>query len=51
MKWLKIKLCKYIIALCNYGEDTAMVGEDISFFRDGRDRAEAKLRVLTGGDV
>ena len=51
MKWLRIKLCKFLIALCDYGEESAMLGEDISFFCDGRDKVEAKLRKLTRGDV
>jgi len=46
MKWMRIKICEWVINLCDYGLNTGYEWEDPSFFYENIEKAEAKLREL-----
>ena len=50
MKWMRIKICEWLIKLCDYGLSTGYEWEDTSFFSENKEKAEAKLKEL-GGSV
>jgi hypothetical protein len=48
MKWMRIKLCEWLISLCDYGLRTGYEWESPDFFTENKRKAELKLKKLRG---